>query len=687
MRLGLENLWRGLTLPDKTKIKKINAGKHVSKRTKFHGAGRIMSRLLGGHKKAQQVDVQCIESSSSQEPISHNTPSMTPNATKSQSIVAAVCHVEPNDSKTTVEQEISAHGTNSEILSLPDQHDDAKRHELLTANAVDVREDVKTPPSSSQEPISHNTPSTPNATKSKSIVAAVCHIEPNDSKTTMEQDISAQGTNSEILSLPDQHDDAKRNELLTANADDRREDVQTPTNTKTRAASCSVNDSQQENPRLCEYVDLPGSEIRDLKSRLQDVQTENQLLKEQLAQALESDRDMAKKLRKAYEDGEVYIQRMHHLNYALEQQPGKYADITREIELRDHKCSDLMSKWQACSDQLTEERNKWAKEKQIADANAAVTAADLIKNENEIAYLEMSKESYQRQYEDIYAMLARRIVPSDLFEFMNEYFHLVVDDNKILKAKVEEQSLEAFKDREKIRELKGLNEILEKSKLFDKQLMNARDDKIIELDNQLGGLKLEFDCVTNEQVQIIKNKDSVIANMRAEIDGYSREITILQETDERELVKRMLRKNDEIAGLRNDLDRQWLRNCELQRNENARIAEAEFTAFAVCKSEIESDQLKARFDTANEELRQLRRKLQESEIPQPGCHAATVFLQGAVDEAHAKIRELETELSNKRTQPPRHPSTEDSDVKGKGKQRQDTGEGPSGISKVDSHVS
>lgn len=487
------------------------------------------------------------------------------------------------------------------------------------------------------------------------------------------------GSKHSLIKTKAQEGDAKRHELLTPNADDGPMDGKTPADTKTQISSCSKNDSQHENTRPCKLVDLLGSESKEPKSILEDVQTKNQLLEEQLAQALESDHAMGKKLRKAYEDAEYYIQQMHRLNYALEQEPGKYADINREIDLRDQRCSDLMIKWGSCSDELVELEKKSAEDKQAAHAEVAFLKAEVKKYEHKMEDLEAAKETFQRQSEDVYDMLARRIVPSALFDAMNEYFHLVIKDNDLLKATIKEQTLEISTDRDQIKLLRFENQNLKERALFEKKIQAELGDKIRAQDNEIGGLELKLDSVAKKQVHVVKSKDSVIANMQADIDEYLDEITILRGTNERDSERLDQSQTHVIVGLRSDLDHLWARICELEHNEEARKAEAEFTAFAVCRSEIESDQLKIRLETANEELKKLRRKVQQSEIPQPGCDAAAVLLEGALGKAYVKIQKLKDDLSDMRSQSFRHSSKDDLDIKGKGKQRQHTGEGPSSI--------
>lgn len=216
-------------------------------------------------------------------------------------------------------------------------------------------------------------------------------------------------------------------------------------------SSSSANDLQQENTRLCNLVASLSSENERLNSMLQDTHTHNKSLEDQVTQSLESNRVLGKHLQKCYKDAELYIQRMHHLNNALNQEPGKYADVDREIKLRDQRYTDLELRAGECFTALIQLEKKSTEDQEAACAEVADLKTRLEKQETDIASLKASKVTFQRHSEEVYDMLASRILPSTLFDAMNEYFQLVINDNDILKAKIEDQILEICLEKEKIK--------------------------------------------------------------------------------------------------------------------------------------------------------------------------------------------------------------------------------------------
>lgn len=124
----------------------------------------------------------------------------------------------------------------------------------------------------------------------------------------------------------------------------------------------------------------------------------------------------------------------------------------------------------------------------------------------------------------------------------------------------------------------------------------------------------------------IEGKDSVIANLQAKIDYSSRQIdALVRPTNDKGLQHLVRSKNHEMASLNADLSNLRAENWALQQNERAREEEGEFTAVAAIYSEIESNGLKIRLREAEEELTKLRSKAPESEISEPGSHAAGVI--------------------------------------------------------------
>lgn len=148
------------------------------------------------------------------------------------------------------------------------------------------------------------------------------------------------------------------------------------------------------------------------------------------------------------------------MNYTLEQQPGKHADVDCEIELRDHRYSDLEVKAGACLTAMSELEKKCLEGHKSDCAEVADLKTRLQKQDAEIASLKASKGIFQRHSEEVIEKLAGRVLPSNLFDAMNEYFQLVIEDNELLKRKVEEQLVEISGDRDRAKLLAYDNQSL-----------------------------------------------------------------------------------------------------------------------------------------------------------------------------------------------------------------------------------
>ena len=164
---------------------------------------------------------------------------------------------------------------------------------------------------------------------------------------------------------------------------------------------------------------------------LRTAQIKAEFLEGQLAQSRESNRVVAQHLQKALRDGEFYWQKMRELNYALEQEPGKYADVEREIKIRDERFSDQERRTREYIDETNELLKTRRQAHEAACAEAADLRTKLEKASIDIACLKASKADFQHQSEAVFEMLAGRIVPSNLFPAMNDYFRML---SKIMKT-------------------------------------------------------------------------------------------------------------------------------------------------------------------------------------------------------------------------------------------------------------
>lgn len=375
------------------------------------------------------------------------------------------------------------------------------------------------------------------------------------------------------------------------------------------------NALREENIRLSNLVALLVSRTEESNAVLQCTQDQNEQLECQLLESQDMARLLARNLQKACEASEVYRYRAYQLDYALQQQPGKYADVDCEIQLRDQRYSDLELRATQCLTAMTELEEKCFKDHEGACAEATDLKARLGKQDVEIELLKASKGSFQRHLEAMLGMLAGRVLPSNLFDAMNEYFQLILQDNGILMKKVEDQMVEISSDKDRAKLLCYDNRCLTTQHLLDQVIQSELEDKIRAQDVELGRLEVEIDCVVAERLHEIDIRDSLIANLKSTIDNQSREADFLaQATDVGDIRQLVQTKNRQIAGLNMELNNLRGEKWALEQYKRAQIENGEFTAVAVCFSERESEQLKMRLAAADEEIWELRRRLQERRL-------------------------------------------------------------------------
>ena len=203
-----------------------------------------------------------------------------------------------------------------------------------------------------------------------------------------------------------------------------------------------MNALREENIRLCNLVASLGQNNEESNATLQLAQERNQQKTVELAQSREHNRLVAQNLQKASQEAEFYRDRAYAINYALGQEPGKYTDFDHEIRLRDQRFSDLEIKAADCFAASRELEKRSMEEQEAARAKVLALQTRLGQQELDMAWLEASKSLFQTRSEEVIDMLSHQILPSDLFDAMNEYFQLVIEDNGVLKEKIQNQILE-----------------------------------------------------------------------------------------------------------------------------------------------------------------------------------------------------------------------------------------------------
>ena len=376
----------------------------------------------------------------------------------------------------------------------------------------------------------------------------------------------------------------------------------------------SAMDLRQENIRLSNLVASLSSKNEESDETLEYTERQNQELESQLANSVDKTHFLAQNLQKVRQEADNYRNRMNQLSYALEQQPGKYVDLDREIRLRDQRYCDLELRAGECFSAMSELEKKCTEGHEADCAKIAELTIRLQKQDADILALKASKATFQRNSEEVIGMLAGRVLPSSLFDAMNEYFQLVTEDNGVLKKKIEDQMVEISSVSDKAKLLSCDNKSLTTQQLLDQEIQSELEAKIRVQDTELGRLELKIECVVEEHLRDLMGKNSEIANLQAANHSHLHEIDLLAQNDERGLRHLVQTKNHEIAGLNADLNKVREEKWELEQKEQDRLENAVFDEMLVCYSDRESEEVKLRLGAADQELRELRRRLQEYEF-------------------------------------------------------------------------
>ena len=345
---------------------------------------------------------------------------------------------------------------------------------------------------------------------------------------------------------------------------------------------------------------------------LQSAQSKAEVLESRLTQSRESIRVLAKHYDTSCREAVHYLEKMRAFNLALEQEPGKYVDVNREIKIRDERFLNLRAETFLYGAEMKKVLHKNREDIEVARAEAAELRDKLEERTTDVAYLKASRAEFKRQSEEVYEMLAGRITRSSLFESMNEYFQLVLKDNAILTANIEDQLLKISDHKDRMKLLNFENQGLKQQSSLDQETKAGLEQKIGGLDIEIGRLEFKVDSDLEEYQRGIRGKDSVIANLQAVNDERSREVEALVRGTDFDFRRLLQRRDMEIARLKADLADRTAEKRALEETVQARDQEG-VTAIVTYLDELESDDLRIELRAANEELTNLRRQVQESE--------------------------------------------------------------------------
>lgn len=386
-----------------------------------------------------------------------------------------------------------------------------------------------------------------------------------------------------------------------------------------RLRSSGSGNLRQTKTRLCSFIATVGSENQELNTTLGNAQRHGDDLEGQLAESLESQRALANHLQKAHHEAEMYFSRMHWLNYELEdqqgdeEQPAKYVDPDLELELRDARYAELRTSSRTNLKALRELMTRAKADKAAASLKIALLKAELEARDDRRACLEESKDTFQRQCEEVFEEL---IPPSDLSTAMIELFRLAVGDSHALQTKIRDHRRNIFSGKDDVKLLSHEIKTLKRRSLWAKGSQVELEEKIRAHDITIGRLEFKLDCVHEEHAREMKDRGRTLASLTAQHEDLSNELDCLSHPSGDADVQALLqRKSKQLADLVFDARNLRAEISALQKEHQARDQVAGDTAVEACASERESEELKVRLRAATEEIASLRARLGKSGQP------------------------------------------------------------------------
>lgn len=379
----------------------------------------------------------------------------------------------------------------------------------------------------------------------------------------------------------------------------------------------SANGLQQENTRLRDLLTSMRLESKELSATLLHTQRHNNGLEGRIILSQASNRVVANDVQKARKDVEILIERVNHFQFTLEQEASDYADLKLEIKKRDEKYDKLAMKAGKKLTLLKRLENKSKEYQAAACAEIADLEITLGLHRAEMKDIVVAKRAFQRQSEEICDMLERRILPSHLFDSMNEYFQLVVKDNKVLKKKIHHQMRELSLNKDAIGLLNHESQSLKRQKLLDQQTQAKLEDQcsVQVHDIEVGRLESEIEYVVKKHNLEIEEINREIANVRSQNEDRSREIGSLVQTSDESSIQHLVQiQSYKIAGLDATIVDLRAERWALQQRSHERDEEVRLQNEMAYGFELEFEELEIRLSAAEAELAELRKNVCECEV-------------------------------------------------------------------------
>ena len=287
---------------------------------------------------------------------------------------------------------------------------------------------------------------------------------------------------------------------------------------------------------------------RKLRIDLQEAQKTNEILKIALT--------------KAEKQARFYENRMHGLNYALEQSPDRVAADNAMIEAKDSMFSRLEEKAGECYSayvalEKSSRQDKERAEMEIAELKKQLKQAVALNDQ-----LADAKAVFEQESLDVFAMLRAKIYPTDFFQAMDHHFSVVTQDSTFLGSIISEQTRELSNKDLEIASLKA--EVLNLNKvLHEKEESRASlEIRLREAEDQVGGLELEMNALSSENEQVNTRNDTIIADLEKGLRVAYASLDETRDERERGLIKS---KDSEVLHLKDKCNEFCQANRQLKR--------------------------------------------------------------------------------------------------------------------------
>lgn len=379
-------------------------------------------------------------------------------------------------------------------------------------------------------------------------------------------------------------------------------------------------------------------EMDDMGRDLHEAQERNDILKVALSEA--------------QDEATFYEDRMRHLNYTLEQKPGRIDSTNAMIQAKDKMFSDLEARagesWMA-SVQLDKKTHR---QHERAETEIAQLRKQLTQSVAVIEKLTDTKVVFEQQSRDVLRMLRSRIQPTDFVRAVDHHFSLVMRDNSFMQSRISEQTQELSNRDTENAGLKA--KVLEMTELLEEneERRSFLETKVREQEDQAGALEMEMDALASQNEGVNTRDNNIIADMEGGLRaGYSYTDETRDER-ERELIRT---KDGEILHLKETCENYAEMNRDLESRLQNREAAVSECRVEICYTHFRVREMSAELAAAEEKIATLESQAQgQLGLPSTLSIFEVLGQKQELDMARRECRDLEDELQCAQANAERH---------------------------------